>query len=196
MEQNEKVQQTNVEGNAEVKKSSENRRSNNEGKKFNKDRRQNNPKAHRVEESPYEDRVIKVKRVTKVVKGGKNIRFSVLVVTGDRKGVFGYATGKSAEVPEAIKKASDKAKANLFRIQRVGGDTIAHTVIGKFGATEVFLKPALEGTGVIAGGAVRSILELAGIRNIYSKVYGSRTPINIIRATVNGLRQLKPMKRK
>ncbi len=187
MENKQKVQLEKTEGNAEARKTSEGKRHTLKEKRVAPQRRK--------EESPYEDRVVKVKRISKTVKGGRRMRFSALIVTGDKKGVFGFGTGKSTEVPEAIKKASEKAKTNLFRLQRVGGDTIAHTVVGKFGATQVFLKPAKEGTGIIAGGAVRVVLELAGIRNIYSKVYGSRTPINIIRATVDGLNQLKKVKK-
>jgi len=119
------------------------------------------------------------------------MRFSVLVVIGNSKGKYGFAIGKAAEVPDAIKKALEKARSNTFTIKTAKGDTIAHEIIGKFGACSVFLKPATEGTGIIAGGPVRAILELAGIRNVYSKVYGSRAPINIIRATHHGLSNLK-----
>ena len=122
------------------------------------------------------------------------MKFSALVVIGNGKGKFGFSTGKSGEVPDAIKKSVDKAKRNLHTVNIVNGGTISHEVIGKFGATEVFLKPAPEGTGIIAGGPVRAIVELSGIKNVYSKVYGSRTKINIIRATTAALNSLKNYK--
>ena len=143
------------------------------------------------EEKLFEEKVVKISRVTKVIKGGKRMRFSALVVIGDGKGRYGYGLGKSGEVPEAIKKAIASARKNLKKIDIAKGDTITHQVTGKFGATEVFLKPAPEGTGLIAGGAVRAILELAGIKNVYSKVYGSRTQSNAVKATIDGLSQLK-----
>jgi small subunit ribosomal protein S5 len=139
----------------------------------------------------FEERTVSIKRVTKVVKGGKHMRFTALVVVGNGKGKYGFGTGKAGEVPDAIKKAMDMARKNTFTIDFVGADTIAHEVIGKFGACNVFLKPAPAGTGVIAGGSVRAILELAGVKNCYSKVYGSRSPINVIRATSQGLQNLK-----
>ena len=139
----------------------------------------------------YEEVVVSINRVSKTVKGGRKMKFSALVVVGDRKGKYGFGTGKAAEVPEAIRKAVDAATKNIARMPIVKNDTIPHDIIGKFGATRVFLKPAKEGTGIIAGGPVRSILELAGIKNVCSKVYGSRTPINIIRATDNAIRNLK-----
>ena len=145
----------------------------------------------RDEPKEYEERVVSVNRVSKTVKGGRKMRFSVLVVIGNGKGKYGFAIGKAAEVPDAIKKALEKARSNTFTFKTSKGDTIAHEIIGKFGACSVFLKPATEGTGIIAGGPVRAILELAGIRNVYSKVYGSRAPINIIRATHHGLSNLK-----
>ena len=139
----------------------------------------------------YEEVVVDINRISKTVKGGRRMRFSALVVIGNKKGKFGFGTGKAAEVPDAIKKALEAAKRNTFNLHIVKGGTIAHEIIGKFGACEVFLKPAPEGTGIIAGGPVRAILELAGIRNVTSKVYGSRAPINIIRATTNGIKNLK-----
>lgn len=142
-------------------------------------------------EKEFTERVVSINRVSKTVKGGRRMRFAALMVIGDGKGRFGYGTGKAGEVPDAIKKATEAAKKNMFRIHFVKGDTIAHEINGEFGACKVLLKPAPEGTGIIAGGPVRAVLELAGIKNIYSKVYGSRTPINIIRATVNGLNNVK-----
>ena len=145
----------------------------------------------REEVKEYEEVVVEINRIAKTVKGGRRMRFSALVVIGNRKGKYGFGTGKAQEVPDAIKKALEAAKRNTFNLHIVKGGTIAHEVIGKFGACNVFLKPAPEGTGIIAGGPVRAILELAGIRNVYSKVYGSRAPINIIRATQAGLASLK-----
>ena len=138
----------------------------------------------------YEERVVTINRVSKTVKGGRRMKFSALVVIGDGKGKYGFGTGKAGEVPDAIKKALEAAKKNTFKIHICKGDTISHEIKGVFGACEVFLKPAPEGTGIIAGGPVRAILELAGIKNVCSKVYGSRAPINIIRATNHGLGSL------
>jgi len=142
------------------------------------------------ETKEFEERVVAINRVTKVVKGGRRFRFSALVVVGNKKGVIGFGTGKAAEVPDAIKKAIEHAKSNLITVPIVG-TTIPHTITGKFGAGKVFLKPASEGTGVIAGGAVRSIFELAGVNDILSKSLGSSTPINMVRATFEGLKQLR-----
>lgn len=143
------------------------------------------------EPKEYEERTVAINRVTKVVKGGKHMRFTALVAIGDGKGKYGFGTGKAGEVPDAIKKALESAKKNTFRIHMVKNDTISHEIMGEYGACKVFLKPAPDGTGIIAGGPVRAILELAGIRNVYSKVYGSRAPINIVRATNNGLENIK-----
>jgi len=150
-------------------------------------RRDNEPKE-------YEERTVAIKRVTKVVKGGKNMRFTALVVIGNAKGKYGFAHGKAGEVPDAIKKALEAARKNTNMIQFVRASTITHEVTGQWGATNVFLKPAPEGTGIIAGGPVRAILELAGCKNVYSKVYGSRAAINIVRATHDALSQLKSKK--
>ena len=148
----------------------------------------------REEPKEFEERVVFINRVSKTVKGGRRMKFTALVVIGDHKGRYGFALGKAAEVPDAIKKASEAAKKNLHRIHLVKGNTISHEVVGKFGACNVYLKPAPEGTGIIAGGPVRAVLELAGVQNVCSKVYGSRAPINIVRAVNQGLESLKSYK--
>lgn len=144
---------------------------------------------------PFQEQVVSIDKVTKVVKGGKHMRFAALVVIGDGKGRFGFGQGKSLEVPVAIKKAIDYAHSTLFRVPMVKGSTIPHAVRGKCGVCEVFLKPAPDGTGVIAGGAVRAICQLVGIKNIYSKTYGRRTPINVIRATIDAIEKLTTKER-
>lgn len=147
-------------------------------------------KEFKEQETVFEEKVVAINRVTKVVKGGRRFRFSALVVVGDRKGHVGFGTGKAQEVPEAIKKAVENAKKNLIKVPIVG-TTVPHEITGTFGAGKVFFKPASEGTGVIAGGAVRIIFELAGINDVLSKTLGSRTPINMVRATFNGLETLR-----
>ncbi len=142
----------------------------------------------------FESRVVYINRVCKTVKGGRRMKFSALVVVGNGKGKYGFASAKAAEVPDAIKKAEEQAKKNLHEIKLVKGNTISHEIVGKFGAVKVYLKPAPEGTGIVAGGPVRAVLELAGVKNICSKVYGSREAINIVRATSQGLDNLKSYK--
>lgn len=137
-----------------------------------------------------EDRVVEINRVTKVVKGGRNLRFNALVVVGDRNGHVGMGTGKAQEVPEAIRKAVEDAKRNLIKVPLVD-TTIPHEVIGVHGGGRVMLRPAVAGSGVSAGGPVRAVLELAGVEDISSKSLGSSSAINMIRATLEGISQLK-----
>ena len=137
-----------------------------------------------------EDRVVSINRVTKVVKGGRRLRFAAIVIVGDKNGHVGFGTGKAQEVPEAIRKAVEDAKKNLINVPKVG-TTLPHEVIGRFGAGRVLLKPAVAGSGIAAGGAVRAVMELAGIDDVTGKTLGSKTAINVIRATIDGLTRMK-----
>ena len=137
-----------------------------------------------------QEKVVEVRRVSKVVKGGRNFRFAALVVVGDENGHVGIGSGKAMEVPDAIRKAVEDAKKNLIKVPMVG-TTIPHEVIGHFGAGRIIIMPAQEGTGVIAGGAARDLLELAGLKDVRAKCLGSRNPRNMVNATIEGLKSLK-----
>ena len=155
-----------------------------------KDNKKQNKKEEVAVVKEFEERVVTINHVTKVVKGGRRYRFSAVVVVGDKKGRVGFGTGKAIEVPDAISKAVEDAKKNLINVPIIN-TTIPHEITGIAGAGQVFLRPAPDGTGVIAGGPVRAVVELAGIQNIVSKSLGSSTPINIVRATINGLAALR-----
>ena len=141
-------------------------------------------------DSEFQDRVVEIRRVAKVVKGGRRFNFSALVVVGDGSGRVGAGLGKANTVPAAITKGQDRAKRNMFDVP-MRNTTIPHEVLGKFESSEVMLKPASEGTGVIAGGGVRAVLELAGIKDVLTKALGSTTSVNLVQATVDGLKQLR-----
>ena len=136
------------------------------------------------------DKVVEIRRVAKVVKGGRRFKFSALAIVGDGEGMVGYGLGKAHEVPDAIKKAIEKARKNMFKVP-LKGSTIPHEVMAEFGAAKVFLKPASRGTGIKAGGAVRAIMEAAGVKDILTKCIGSRNPHNVIKAVINGLKEMK-----
>ena len=145
----------------------------------------------RNEEPPeFEEKLVAVNRVTKTVKGGRNMRFSALIVIGDKKGRVGIGMGKAVEIPEAIRKASEAAKKNLVTIS-TKGTSIPHETVGRFGTAKVVLLPAPEGTGVIAGGPARAVLELCGVKDIRTKSYGTNNPINTVKATLEGLKALR-----
>ena len=142
--------------------------------------------------SELKEKVVSISRVAKVVKGGRTFRFSAVVVVGDGAGHVGVGNGKAAEVPDAIKKAIEEAKKNLIEVPVVG-TTIPHEFVGEFGSAKVMLKPAAEGTGIIAGGSVRPVIELAGYRDIRTKVIGTNNPRNVVYATIEGLRNMQTL---
>jgi len=144
-----------------------------------------------AESLELKDKVVTINRVTKVVKGGRTFRFAALVVVGDENGHVGVGLGKATEIPEAIRKGKEDAKKNLVFIDRNNNDSLYHQIDGRFGAAHVLLKPAAEGTGIIAGGPVRIVMELAGIRNIRTKSLGSNNKRNVVNATIEGLREIK-----
>ena len=164
----------------------------NKTRKFDKKRPRNNNRPSKPK-SDLEDKVIEIRRVTKVVKGGRQFRFAATVVVGNRKGLVGLGTGKAHEMPDAVKKATQAASKNLIKVDLVDNRTISHDIIVKEGACKVMLKPAKEGTGVIAGGPVRDVLELAGVKDVLSKSQGSSTKINAARATLNALKGQKSL---
>lgn len=148
------------------------------------------PQRRQAEDDGLIKKLIEVNRVSKTVKGGKNMRFAALVIVGDGAGKIGVGTGKAKEVPEAIEKATLRAKKNMISVAVVDS-TIPHQVIGKFGRGAVLMMPATEGTGVIAGGPVRAVMEAAGIKNIRTKSHGSSNPVNMVKAVITGLNELK-----
>lgn len=160
--------------------------------KKNNDER-NKRKVERKTKSEYEERIVKISRISKTTKGGRNMRFSALVVIGNRRGKVGFGLAKALEVPNAIKKALRAAEKNIHDVYINKHGTIFHEIIGRSGAAKVLLKPAPSGTGIIAGGPIRAIIELAGYTDIYTKNLGKNTPVNMISATLNGIiRQLTP----
>jgi len=164
----------------------------NKSRKFDKRRpRNNNRNNNSRPKSDLEEKVIEIRRVTKVVKGGRQFRFAATVVVGNRKGLVGLGTGKAHEMPDAVKKATQMASKNLIKVELIDNRTISHDIIVKEGACRVMLKPAKEGTGVKAGGPVRDVLELAGVKDVLSKSLGSSTKINAARATLRALKEQK-----
>ena len=146
-------------------------------------------KEHKQDNSEFLEKLVTVNRVTKVVKGGRQFTFTALTVIGDGKGRVGYGYGKAKEVPVAIQKAIDQAKRNLIKIS-LNDNTLFHPIIGKHGAAKVYMQPASEGTGIIAGGAMRAVFEVIGIKDVLAKCIGTRNPANVIRATIDGLKTM------
>ena len=175
---------------------SDNKENNSDNKVRNEKRNNNNRRPRRNNnsskpKSDLEEKVIDINRVTKVVKGGRKFRFSATVVVGNRKGKVGLGTGKANEMPDAVKKATQAASKNLINVELIDNRTISHEITTKEGAVRVLLKPAAEGTGVKAGGPVRDVLELAGVKDVLSKSLGSSTKINMARATLRALKEQK-----
>ena len=144
----------------------------------------------RREESPYTEKVVSIRRVSKVVKGGRNLSFAAFVVIGDEKGKVGFSSGKAAAVPDAVRKAVTSAKKDLETI-KMKGTTVPHEVIAKFGASKVMIRPAAQGTGIIAGGGVRAVMEVVGIKDVISKSHGSANVANVVKATVKALKSMQ-----
>ena len=154
------------------------------------ERRERGPRRERRVESEFQEKMVSINRVSKTVKGGRNMRFAVLMVIGDGKGRVGCGIGKATEIPEAARKATEDAKKHLVHVS-MKGTSIPHETVGRFGTGEVLMLPAPEGTGVIAGGPARAVLELCGIKDIRTKSYGSNNPANCVKATIDGLSQLR-----
>ena len=188
MEENKKTEVNTEVKNTEVK--TQGRRNDNRNRKFDKKKPRNNNRTSKPK-SDLEDKVIEIRRVTKVVKGGRQFRFAATVVVGNRKGLVGLGTGKAKEMPDAVKKATQAASKNLIKVDLIDNRTISQDIIFKVGAVRVMLIPAKEGTGVKAGGPVRDVLELAGVKDVLSKSLGSSTKINAARATLNALKAQK-----
>ena len=186
---NEEVKNENVQTVENTEKENSNVRTDKRNNNNRRPRRNNNNNAK--PKTDLEEKVIDIKRVTKVVKGGRQFRFSATVVVGNRKGKVGLGIGKAKEMPDAVKKATQAANRNLINVELIDNRTISHEIIQKEGAVRVMLKPATEGTGVKAGGPVRDVLELAGVKDVLSKCLGSRTKINMARATLNALANQK-----
>ena len=185
----EEVKNANVEAVENTEKVESNAKNDKRNNNNRRPRRNNNNNAK--PKTDLEEKVIDIKRVTKVVKGGRQFRFSATVVVGNRKGKVGLGIGKAKEMPDAVKKATQAANRNLINVELIDNRTISHEIIQKEGAVRVMLKPAAEGTGVKAGGPVRDVLELAGVKDVLSKCLGSRTKINMARATLNALANQK-----
>ena len=186
---NEEVKNVEVVAEENTEKENSNAKTDKRNNNNRRPRRNNNNNAK--PKTDLEEKVIDIKRVTKVVKGGRQFRFSATVVVGNRKGKVGLGIGKAKEMPDAVKKATQAANRNLINVELIDNRTISHEIIQKEGAVRVMLKPATEGTGVKAGGPVRDVLELAGVKDVLSKCLGSRTKINMARATLNALANQK-----